>query len=63
MAQNHSSLSLRLFTFGEDPEGIIGYEKGLITIKGKLAHNFMISHLVFHVCLLDLVKTLKTENN
>ena len=32
-------------------------------VKGKLAHNFMISHLVFHFCLLDLVNTLKTENN
>ena len=28
----------------------------------KLAHNFMISHLVFLFCLLDLVKTLITEN-
>ena len=31
--------------------------------KGKLSHNFMISHLVFTFGPLDLVKTEITENN
>ena len=31
--------------------------------KGKLAHNFMTSNLVFISYLLDLVKTLIEKNN
>ena len=33
-----------------------------IYVKGKLAHNFTISHLVLIPCLLDMVKLLVTEN-
>ena len=32
-------------------------------IKGKLAHNFMISLSVFIPCLFDMTKTLVTENS
>ena len=32
-------------------------------LRGNLAHNFMIFHLVFASCLLNVVKMLITENN
>ena len=34
-----------------------------LVIKGNLALNFMIFHLVFVSCLLNMVETLKTRNN
>ena len=34
---------------------------GRVTVKGKLAHNFMTSYLVFISCLLDMVKKSITE--
>ena len=32
-------------------------------IPNRVAHNFMIFHLVFVSCLLNMVETLITENN
>ena len=35
----------------------------LSILNGNLAHNFMIFHLEFAPCLLNVVKTVITENN
>ena len=37
--------------------------RGAENFKGNLAHNFMIFHVVFVSCLLNVVKILITKNN